>query len=66
MAIVSLVAVYLALTVLPYFFIEIAGHRVTVDLSYSMDKNVMKWISHKPFDIKFENGTQTFGNGTVW
>ena len=66
MALVSLIAVYLLLTVMPYFFVEISGHRVTVDLSYPMDANVMKWITHRDFDIKFENGTKTFGNSTIW
>ncbi|KAH9387674.1 hypothetical protein TYRP_008867 [Tyrophagus putrescentiae] len=66
MALVSLIAVYLALTVLPFFFVEIAGHRMTVDLSYPMHKDIMKWIDKKPFDIQFQNGTAQFGNATVW
>lgn len=66
MAIVSLIGIYLVLTLLPYFMVEIAGHRVTVDLSYTMDNNVMKWITHRNFDIKVENGSKTIGNATVW
>lgn len=67
MALVSLIAVYLALTVLPFFFVEITGHRMTVDLSYPMHKDIMKWIDKKPFEIKFENGTVNIGNATnVW
>jgi len=66
MTIVTLIGFYLVLTIMPHLMLEITGHQVTVDLSYPMDRNVMKWITHKAFDIKIQNGNKTFDNSTIW
>lgn len=66
MALVSLVAIYLLLTIMPYFFVEIASHKITVDLSYKIDSKVMHWITDRDFELKITNGTRQFGNSTVW
>ncbi|KAI2810197.1 hypothetical protein BLOT_001355 [Blomia tropicalis] len=66
MALVSLIAVYLMLTVMPHFFVEISGHRITVDLSYTLDSSVMKWITNREFELKVINSTSKRSDSPIW
>ena len=66
MTLVSLIAIYVLLTVMPLFMVEITAHRTLIDLSWTVDSSVMKWLTHREFEMKVTNGSKTVGNNTYW